>query len=322
MWLASDTLGTLACATVSPRVSVITPAKDAAATLPALLDAIAAQEVEDIELIVVDDGSRDATRAIAQAHPAVARVIDGPGLGPGAARNAGVAASRGALIAFTDADCVPAPGWLGELLAALDGADLVQGTVVAAGPVGPFDRTVRVGQLSHLYETANLAIRRELFERLGGFEPWLTPKRSKELGEDVWLGWRARRAGARIAFAPDAVVAHAVFPGTPQTFVRERFRLRFFPELAARIPELRDAFFWRRWFLNRRSALFDLAAAGVLVAVAGRRPLALVAVAPYAREAWRAAGGSPRVAAVQAAADAVGAGGLVLGCVRARSVLL
>jgi glycosyltransferase involved in cell wall biosynthesis len=310
---------------VPPRVSVITPAKDAAATLPALLDALAALEVPEggMEVVLADDGSRDATRVIAEAHPVVTRVVDGGGRGPGAARNAAVAASAGEVLAFTDADCVPAPSWLREALAVLDGgADLVQGRVVAAGPVGPFDRTVRVERFSHLYETANLVLRRALFERLGGFEPWLSPKRSKELGEDVWLGWRAQRSGARLAFAPDAVVAHAVFPGTPCTVVAEQLRLRFFPELTARIPELRRAFLWRRVFLNRRRALFDLGLVGVGLALVLRGPLWLLLAVPYLRETTRAAGGSRRVAAVTVAADAAGTVGLVAGAARSGTVVL
>ena len=108
-----------------------------------------------------------------------------------------------------------------------------------------------------LYETANLLVARSWFERVGGFEPWLAPRRSKELAEDVWLGWRIRRAGARVAFAAEAVVEHAVFPGTPASYVAERARLRFFPAIAGRIPELREDFFYRRVFMNRRTAAFD-----------------------------------------------------------------
>lgn len=308
-----------------PRVSVITPAKDAAATLPALLDALAALEpvAGGVEVIVVDDRSADATRAIAAAHPVVDHVVDGPGRGPGAARNAGVAASSGEVLAFTDADCMPSAAWLREALAVLDaGADLVQGRVVAAGPVGPWDRTVRVERFSHLYETANLLLRRSWFERVGGFEPWLSPRRSKELGEDVWLGWRAARAGARLAFAPDAVVAHAVFAGTPRSFVIEQLRLRYFPELAARVPELRTTFLWRRWFLNRRRPAVDLALAGVVLAAARRQPVWLVAVLPYARALRREAAGSRRVAAVRVAADVAGTAGLLAGAIRARTPVL
>lgn len=314
-----------------PRATVIIPAKDAAATLPACLDALAALHAVEggFEVVVVDDGSTDATRAIAVDHPVVARVLDGCGRGPGAARNAGASATDSAVLAFTDADCVPEPGWLGAGLAALDaGADVVQGAVRPAGPMGPFDRSVSVTTLSGLFETANLVVRREWFTRVGGFEPWLSPQRSKELAEDAWLGWRMRRAGARVVFTADAVVAHAVFPGTPRTYVAERLRLRFFPELVARVPELRGHFCHHRVFLSRRTALFDLAVGGVAVAAARRQPLALLAVIPYARQSWRTRArwhgrrGGMVVAGVDAAADAAGLAALSAGSVRARSPLL
>ncbi len=306
-----------------PRASVIVPARDAAATLGATLAALARQDVgEPFEVIVVDDGSRDDTRAIATASGAVTQVIDQPGAGPGAARNRGAAAATGEVLAFTDADCEPQPGWLRAGLAAIAaGADLVQGRVGPPPgiPVGPFDRTVYVPGLSHLYETANLFVRRALFEDLGGFEGWLMPDRSKELGEDVWLGWRARRAGARVEFCDAAAVHHAVFPRDAAGYVAERARLVHFPEIARRIPEVRDAVFYRRVFLNRRTALFDLAVAGAIGAIVLRRPALLAAVAPYARLAAR---DRPRVAGVRLAADAVGAVALVRGSLAARTLVL
>jgi glycosyltransferase involved in cell wall biosynthesis len=318
---------------VRPPVSVIVPARDAAATLPDLLAALAAQDLgTPFEVVAVDDGSSDATRALLQGAPAVTRVLDGGGRGPAHARNLAAAAASGEVLAFTDADCAPAPDWLRRGLAALEaGADVVQGRVTPppdAAP-GPFDRTVGVGRLSHLYETANLLVRRPWFDRVGGFEPgWLMPGRTKELGEDVWLGWKLRRAGARVAFAPEVHVVHAVFDRSPRDFVAERLRLRFFPEIARRVPELRTEFFWGRLFLNARTAQFDAALAGVALAAATRRPWPLLAAAPYARTAarhalWRGGRrGAVKVLAVDVAADAVGAGALVAGSVARRSILL
>jgi glycosyltransferase involved in cell wall biosynthesis len=261
---------------------------------------------------VADDASRDATRAIAAAHPVVTRVVDAGGRGPGAARNAAVAASTAPVLAFTDADCAPEPGWLRAGLAALRGAGVVQGRVVPAGPAGPYDRTLWVTRLSGLFETANLLTTRAAFDAAGGFEPWLAPTRSKELGEDVWLGWRLVRAGARPAFAPEAVVRHAVEPRGPRGYVAERLRARFFPALVARVPELRGAFLTGRAFLSPRSALFDLALAGLLV----RRPLLVV---PYLAALARA---GPRRAPVEAAADAVTCAALVAGSARSRCLVL
>jgi len=301
------------------QASVIVPVRDGAAHLPALLAALAAQTHAPLEVIVADDGSTDDSVAIAEAAPVVDAVVRSAGRGPGAARNAAAAAARGDVLAFTDADCMPAPRWLEAGLAAMADADLVQGAVAPPRDVavGPWDRTIRVSTDHGLFETANLLIRRDLFERLGGFEPWLQPSDGKELGEDVWLGWRARRAGARVAFAADALVHHAVFPREPAEFVAERARLRFFPEMAARIPELREGFLFRRYFLSRRSAAFDLALAGALVA--RHRPAAALAVLPYAR---MLAADGPSQAAVRAAADAVGFAALAYGSLRARSAVL
>lgn len=65
-----------------------------------------------------------------------------------------------------------------------------------------------------MYETANLLVTRELFDRIEGFEDWLPARLGKPLAEDVWFGWRARRAGARTAFCSEAIVHHARM-GTP-----------------------------------------------------------------------------------------------------------
>ena len=279
-------------------------------------------------MIVVDDGSTDDTARVAQAGGAV--LVRQRPAGPAAARNAGVAAaSPGTDLAFTDADCEPTPGWLAAGSAALGASDLVQGSVLPTPgvPIGPFDRTVWVGHLTYLFETASLFVRRDLFDSLGGFETWLVPLRSKELAEDVWFGWRARRAGARIAFCEPALVHHAVHPRSAAGFIAEGVRLRFFPAMAARIPELRDTFFYRRLFLTRRAALFDLAVAGTLVAAGTGTWIPLAAAAPYARLTaseglrWGRRRG-PGVIAARVAADAVGLTALAYGSAKSRTLVL
>jgi glycosyltransferase involved in cell wall biosynthesis len=279
-------------------------------------------------VIVVDVGSTDGTADAVERAPLQVRLVRGGGEGPAAARMRGASFATGRLLAFTDADCEPAPGWLAAAAAAARDADLVQGRVLPppGAVVGPFDRHITVTSEYGLYETANLIVGRELFERLGGFESILVPRGGKELGEDVWLGWRARRAGARTAFCADALVHHAVFPRGPAGYVAERARLRFFPELARRVPELRETFFHRRVFLNRRSALFDLAIAGGAVAAARRSPLWLALAVPYAREVRRSAapwrGQRAKVAAAGVAADGVGAAAMAYGSLASRSLLI
>jgi len=303
-----------------PSVSVVIPARDATATIGDTLAGLAAQEHVPDEVIVVDDGSEDGTVALAEAASVVTRVVRGAAEGPGAARNAGAAAATSDVLAFLDADCEPQPGWLRAGIEALERADLVQGrtTPPPGAPVGPFDRTLWVVAPWGLFETANLFVRRELFERLGGFEPWLSPARSKELAEDVWFGWRAVRAGARTAFCEEALVHHAVFERSPGDYVAERLRLRYFPAMAKRIPELRETFFWQHLFLTPRSAAFDAAVAGAALAIATRRLWPLALALPYARIARR----PPRAWPVDLAADAVGLASLLAGSARARSLVL
>ena len=108
------------------------------------------------------------------------------------------------------------------------------------------------------------------------------------------------------------LVHHAVFQRGPRDYVAERLRLRYFPAMAKRIPELRETFFWRRLFLTPRSAAFDAALAGVALAAVARRPWPLALAVPYARLARR----RPRAFAVDVVADAVGLGSLLAGSAR------
>jgi glycosyltransferase involved in cell wall biosynthesis len=321
------------------RVSVIVPARDAGETLPRALSAILAQDLgEPFEVIVVDDGSRDDTARRAQSVGAPVTVLRQAALGPAAARNAGVAQASGTLLAFCDADVFPAPGWLAAGVRALAAADLVQGRVLPDpdAALGPFDRTLWIDGAVGLWETANLFVTRGAFEAAGGFEQWLAPRRGKALAEDVWFGYRALRAGARPGFSADALAHHAVFPRGWRAYAAERARLRFFPAMAGRMPELRAAFLYRRAFLNARTARFDLAVAAALLSAARRNPVLLAAAVPYARELRRhahrahdanhanrarGAGGAagPPPAAVAAAdlcADLVGLAALAAGSVR------
>ena len=327
-----------------PAVSVVIPARDSAATLGATLDALAAQEVPGgFEVIVVDDGSTDSTVALVTAHPVGARVVQqAVSGGAAAARNAGAAAASAEVLAFTDADCAPAVGWLAAGLNAIEDADLVQGRITPTPgvPVGPFDRSLWVAAEHGLYESANVFVRRALFERLGGFEDFVRADASHDgrlrrlvptrpFGEDTWLGWRARRAGARTTFSAHATVHHAVFPGDARGYVVERVRARRFPLLVRRIPELRGAFLWRRLFLQDRSAAFDLAIVGGLVALVRRRPAVLLAAVPYAvllrKEVRKWGWTGPAVwklAVVVAAGDAVTAAALAMGSAETRTPVL
>ena len=321
--------------TSPPRVSIVVPARDAADTLGRALECLRAQALgEPYEVVVVDKGSRDGTAALAEAAgPPVRLVRAGPGAA-GEARNEGAAAARGDMLAFTDADCFPRPGWLAAGVAALRGggaadggsADLVIGRVEPdpSTPMGPFDRSLWADRDDGLHRTANLFVTRAAFERAGGFaDPGLVDGRP--FGEDVLFGWRVRRGGGRAVFAPDAVVDHAVERRGAAAYVAERLRLSAFPPVARAAPELRGSFFFGRVFLSSRSAAFDAALAGLAAAALTRRRAPLAAALPYAAMiARRAAQSGPRAplaAPVEVAADAVALAALLRGSVAAGTLV-
>src|SRR5205085_6094241 len=103
------------------------------------------------------------------------------------------------------------------------------------------------------------------------------------LGEDVLLGWRARRAGASTTFCPSAFVEHAVHPRGLRGYVEERLRLGHFPAMVARVPEIRAQLLTARLFLSPQTVAFDAALAAAAAARLSKSPLPLLAAAPYAR---------------------------------------
>ena len=182
-------------------IAVIIPARDAERVLPATLAALRGAP----EVIVVDNGSRDATAATALAGGA--RVVRHPRPSRPGARNVGAAATSAERLAFLDADCVPEPGWLAALDACLDEHAVAGGPVVVEG--GPtrverFDSLWRLRNEATIRDegwtgSGNLAIRRSRFDELGGFDTSFL-----HAGEDVDLCLRA----GDVAFCPDAVVRH------------------------------------------------------------------------------------------------------------------
>jgi glycosyltransferase involved in cell wall biosynthesis len=321
-----------------PAISVVVPAHNAQGTVPRLLAALGRSTFSrPWELVLVDDASTDATADLAESWGARVVRLASRG-GAAAARNAGLAAAAAPLIAFTDADCEPCPDWLSELEVGLIRADLVTGRVLPApGQVlHPFARTLRITQESALFETANLAVRREMVDRVGGFEPFapvaggprvgLRPSvEDRPFGEDVVFGWKARRLGARTGFVEGALVHHAVFPQGARGYIAERWRLRFFPALVLHVPEIRSEL-PQRVFLSRTTALFDLALAGIVAAGLSRSRWLLSAALPYLarrfewHRVWRRCVARRNLALL--VGDGVGFVALVKGSIASRRLLI
>jgi glycosyltransferase involved in cell wall biosynthesis len=203
-------------------ISVVLPVRNGLPWLDAQLRALAEQECsEPWEVVVADNGSRDGSGDIARRwakdHERF-RVVDASALdGAPAARNVGVRAARGDLIAFCDADDVVWAGWLAACAEALRHADIVAGAFdfwslngTRKSPTTP----AAIRQLGFLPAGlgANLAVRRTVFDGVGGFNEDLL------LGEDIDLCWRLQLQGYQFAYAPDAVVAKRELVGFGKVF--------------------------------------------------------------------------------------------------------
>jgi mycofactocin glycosyltransferase len=207
-------------------VSVIIPARNEATGIGRVVEAVLAQREPglDLEVIVVDDGSIDGTAEAAEA--AGARVLRLPeqthGGNPAAARNRGARAATGEIAVFLDADCTPAPRWLGALVTAHDRGDVVVGGALDI-PSG-LTRTAQWDYYASSYHMhsrqaagyvanhspANLSVRRSLFLQTQGFTEQLPVADGHE--ELAWQG-ELLRAGHRLRFEPLAVVYHRNRPG-------------------------------------------------------------------------------------------------------------
>jgi GT2 family glycosyltransferase len=298
-----------------PLVSVVVPTSNRADYLAVTLDSLAAQDLDAhaYEVIVVDDGSRDETsRVLAEAR--VDRCLRHDSRrGPAAARNTGWRVARAPLVAFTDDDCRPEPGWL-EAGLAMHGSHpgaVVQGRTrpePADEPKldNPLARSLRVERLGPFFQTCNVFYPRELLERVGGFD-----ERIQIGAEDVDLALRALATGAGAVFAEDALVNHRVVEHSLADAVRFTARWRTLPAVVASHPPLRRAFPWRGRVWREAHARLLLALAGLALAPLHRG--FLLWCVPYAtlRRGWRPDGLArglaelPGVALVDAAELAV-----------------
>ena len=172
-----------------------------------LLDSLLVQE-GPFEVVLVDAESHDRTFEIAsqyaQRRPDLFRVLRRAG-SRGNGRNAAVRAARGEFVAFVDGDCFADPAWLRTLREALRSAPIVAGRTVNIGrPRYSELERVELYQSGFdvTYPSCNLAYRRDLFERLGGFDPRFVT------AEDIDLNLRAVRSGAAIGYREDAIVRH------------------------------------------------------------------------------------------------------------------
>ncbi len=271
--------------------SVVVATKDRCDQLAVLLDALDAQTLdrESFEVIVVDDGSSDASYDLALER--ADRVVrNGVSLGPAGARQEGWPLASAELVAFTDDDCRPEPDWLERGVEAHKRypRSIVQGktrpdVLSDIDLRTPLARSIRVDHLGPFFETCNVFYPKALLEEIGGFDPTIATA-----GEDADLAMRALARGCGAVFAEGAVVNHSIEVHSFSRAMRGTRRWASLVPLVARHRKLRQAFPWRGLIWRESHWRLILASTGLLLwRLTGRRAF-LLWVVPYItlRNGW------------------------------------
>lgn len=284
---------------------MVVPSHDRPLRLRWLLNALEEQTLaaDRFEVVVVHDSSGPATAELLAGHPLTRagrlrydERVPGSAMA-GEKRNMGWRMARAPLIAFTDDDCRPDPRWLEELLAAAarEPGAIVQGRT-RPDPFeiellrAPHARTIDVDPPGPYAQTANILYPRDVLERADGFS-----ELRLNSGEDTDLALRARSAGAQFAGAGDAVVFHAVEALTLRQALRVTRKWDDLAYVVKRHPQMRErlslGIFWRP-----AHGKLLLAAAGLGLGAARRRPAAALLALPYLAERLPVRRGKRRLA--------------------------
>lgn len=209
--------------------SVVVPTCSRVSALRVLLELLRAarqrMDTEAYEIIVSDDAVvKPAAGALQREFPDV-RFVTGPGRGPAANRNNGARHARGRWLVFIDDDCQPAEGWMRAIATAVAERplDVVEGKIVAPDRETSLFRRDVENLHGDCFWSANLAVRREYFDAIGGFDEDF----AQAGGEDLELAHRLRARRARTVFCHDAVVNHPSHVMSWAALVEFTFRLRW-----------------------------------------------------------------------------------------------
>lgn len=200
----------------SPKVSIVVASYNGARTLGACLDSLQHLNYPDYEVILVDDGSTDSTSEIAAKFPETRYVRHPANLGLSAARNTGILAAQGEIVAFTDSDCRADVDWLyylvGDLLnsrfAGIGGHNLLPpedswvAAAVMVSPGGP-THVMLTDRLAEHIPGCNMAFYKWALLEAGLFDPLF-----RKAGDDVDICWRLQQRGYKLGFSPAGFVWH------------------------------------------------------------------------------------------------------------------
>ncbi len=218
-----------------PTVSIIIPVKDRADELGRCLESLASVDYPNglCQLIVVDDGSSDASPDVARQAGAIVIPSGGTGRGPAAARNVGARIATGDILAFIDSDCTASKGWLKELIPSFADSETVAvggrvngmsdesvvdryEAVMSSLSLGNRELSGSIGDDTFYLPSCNLLVRRQAFLHAGGFNDEM------HVGEDVDLTWRLRDKGWTIRYLPKGDIDHE-HRSTIRSFMSRRF---------------------------------------------------------------------------------------------------
>ncbi len=197
-----------------PRVSVVVCAYNEERTIQECLASLAACDYPNLDVIMCDDGSTDRTLEIARTFPFRILELDHGGLSR--ARNAGIEAATGEIVAFLDADAACDPQWPWYLALGYDNDEVVAAggpnwpfadaplveRAVALSPGSPLEVLISDDRAEHV-PGCNMSFRREAIRKVGCFDPIYT-----SAGDDVDVCWKLLDEGGQIAFVPAAQIHH------------------------------------------------------------------------------------------------------------------
>ena len=222
-------------------VSIIIPTFNGGRRLGACLDALLPQATRrNAEILIVNDGSTDNTLDVVQRYAEV-RTINQANAGPAAARNRGASEAQGAILVFTDDDCVATPNWLESMLQPFEDPQVV----AAKGAYRTHQKslTARFVQIEYedryrlmasfdyidFVDTYSAAFRRDHFLEMAGYDTSFPVA----CAEDIELSYRMSARGWKMKFVPGAIVYHT-HPDTLSRYLKKKYKFAFWRMLAVR----------------------------------------------------------------------------------------
>lgn len=212
-------------------ISVIIPTYNAEKTIGQCLHALKQQNYPSAsyEVILVDDGSKDATGEIARTYDI--KYLRQENSGPATARNKGAIVAKGEIILFTDSDCVPEPDWIREMAAPFNDKSVMavkgayrnrQKSIVARFAQLEFEERFEMLKKAasiDMVDTYSAGFRKDAFLQLGGFDTSFPVANN----EDTELSYRMSTRGFKMVFNPNAIVFHLDHPASVKRYARLKF---------------------------------------------------------------------------------------------------